>query len=110
MSLSQRLLNTSFPILEPEIRLLQIAVEELGDRFVQAVALACESPIEQIPEIWRKSISHRLPYSDLPAQADPLYSFGVEQIVLRHQHDYGQQLKQVQGFLTSDLKTANDPG
>jgi hypothetical protein len=83
--LYRRLLFTSFPVLEQPVQLLKEAVGRLGAEFVQAVALSCESPIAQIPKLWQDSLEHRLPYEDLPAKRDPLYSEGVEQIITRHQ-------------------------
>jgi hypothetical protein len=88
--LADRLLKTSFPILEPEVRLLRQAVDQLGDRLTQAIALSCEKPILQIPDLWRGRVADRLPYMDLPARADPLYSEGVEDIIVRHQRTYDQ--------------------
>jgi hypothetical protein len=90
IELHQKLLFTSFPILEPQVRLLKEAVEQLGAEFDQTVALSCESPIEQIPGLWRESLAHRLPYQDLPAKTDPLYPEGIEQIIARHQRNYNQ--------------------
>ena len=86
--LHERLLNTSFPLLELNVRRLQSAVNVLGDRFVQAVALVTENPIEHVPALWREAVSHRFPYRDLPAESDPLYSEGVEQILARYRRYY----------------------
>jgi hypothetical protein len=110
--LYENLICTSFPILEPQVHLLKKAVEQLGDQFVQAVALSCESPVEQIPELWREIFIGHRPYQDLPAKVDPLYPEGVEQIIARHQRYYNQAyypLQIIRGVEAADSADGVEP-
>jgi hypothetical protein len=96
---AERLLNTLFPILDPELRLLKEAVAQLGGAFIQAVALADEQPIKQLPRVRGEPQAPKIRYQELPAQSDPFYPEDVEQIVARHQQQYGDRLNIVRGIV-----------
>lgn len=99
----QRLLFTSFPVLEPHVRLLQRAVKLLGVDFVQAVILANENPTGKIPHIWKDALPHDSFQQALESENDPIYSEGVDQIIARYQGIYGNALDIHRGNLFSNL-------
>lgn len=89
-SLAERLLNTSFPIMDPDIMLLAEAVDQLGNRFIQAAALSLDQPVDIKPTTLSQSLNNRLPYQDLPAALDPSYDASVEQIITHIDQEYSQ--------------------
>jgi hypothetical protein len=100
--LHEQLLSTSFPMLDPQTRLLKEAVNTLGVEFVRAAALSCETLIEDIPELFRSKVATRLPYQELPGKTDPLYPHGVEEIIASHKKTYKDSLRIERGSRISD--------
>lgn len=100
--LHEQLLNTSFPVLEPQTRLLKEAVNTLDAAFVRAAALSCNVLIENIPELFRSKMASRLPYQELPCKTDPQYSQGIEEIIELHKKSYPDSLRIERGRYNSD--------
>jgi hypothetical protein len=100
--LHTQLLNTSFPVLDQQTRLLKEAVNILGAKFVRAAALSCETLIDDIPELFRSKVEARLPHKELPCKTDPLYSHIVEEIIESHKKAYKNSLRIERGNHISD--------
>jgi hypothetical protein len=100
--LYERLLNTSFPLLDPQTRRLREVINKLDLAFLRAVALCCKPPIDQTPDLFRGELSFHLPYEELPSVADPLYPKEVEDIIELHKSTYQNSLRVERGAPLSD--------
>jgi hypothetical protein len=107
--LYERLLNTSFPVVELWAQRLKKAAELLGEIFIRALALSCKMPIEQIPDQFSDRLATRLPYQELPVKADPMYPRTVEEIISGHRSAYGQSLRIERGLNPSISSQPESP-
>ena len=103
--LHERLLNTSFPLLDPQIQRLKEVINELDLAFIRALVLCCETPIDRLPDLFRVELSDRVPYKELPAVNDPLYPKEVEDIIALHRATYRNSLRIVRETAVSDPPT-----
>jgi len=88
-TLSERLLNTFFP-LEPEgIARLREAINNMESAFIQAVVLSSDGSIPVIPNIWGYPIPDRLQFDELPVANDPEYVTDIDEHIAKLMSRYG---------------------